>query len=145
MYLFLSIRMSVRCITVFLKEARVFIHSSQAVCFMVCGLWLIRKVDTACHVLFRCKAVAHTRLFWWGKIIETMPPAMVLSIDAMGDSERLTFILSGLKCERIVPAWSDVMVNIGKFVYFTYQHRKKEYDGISQWVTQTWCKYSYNL
>ena len=83
----------------------------------ICSLCSGRESDSAGHILFQCEGLRDIREYWWNKFIESMPLAMVSSISAMVQREKLCFILSGLKCERIHPAWSEVMVNISKFVY----------------------------
>ena len=101
-------------------------HFSSSICSLCSG----RESDSAGHILFQCEVLRDIREYWWNKVIESMPPAMVSSISAMDQREKLCFILSGLKCERIVPAWSDVMVNMSKFVYYIYQCRKKKYESM---------------
>merc|ERR1712208_49880 len=85
-----------------------------------CSLCSIPEVDSPCHVLFECEGISATRELWWNKVINSMPSAMVTCANTMGYTEKLIFILSGLKCERIIPAWSEVMINIGKFVFSSY-------------------------
>ena len=47
------------------------------------------------HVLFECPALFNERVKRWTRVIESMPAALISSIECMNTSEKLVFILSG--------------------------------------------------
>ena len=59
------------------------------------------------HVLFECPALVNERVKRWTRVIESMPAALISSIECMNTSEKLVFILSGLNCEY-VSEWRDI-------------------------------------
>ena len=61
-------------------------------------------------------------------MINSMPPGMVESLRTMNSAEKLVFIVSGLRCDQIIPEWIDAMVNIAKFVFSMYQSRKNKFE-----------------
>ena len=69
------------------------------------------------HVLFECPALVNERVKWWTRVIESMPAALISSIECMNTSEKLVFILSGLNCEY-VSEWRDIYEEIVNFIFY---------------------------
>ena len=69
------------------------------------------------HVLFECPALVNERVKRWTRVIESMPAALISSIDCMNTSEKLVFILSGLNCEY-VSEWRDIYEEIANFIFY---------------------------
>ena len=55
---------------------------------------------------------------------------MVSDISRMRDSEKLIFMLSGFKCDTLIPKWIPILTNTCSFVYAMYAERKKLYDAM---------------
>ena len=54
------------------------------------------------------------------RVIESMPAALISSIECMNTSEKLVFILSGLNCEY-VSEWRDIYEEIVNFIFYMSQ------------------------
>ena len=63
------------------------------------------------YVLFECPVLVNERVMRWTRVIESMPAALISSIECMNTSEKLGFILSGLNCEY-VSEWRDIYEGI---------------------------------
>ena len=94
----------------------------------LCVLCSECEIDSATHVLFICEGLKEIRDLWWNRVINSMPPGMVESLRTMNSAEKLVFIISGLRCDQIIPEWIDAMVNIAKFVFSMYQSRKNKFE-----------------
>ena len=70
------------------------------------------------HVLFECPALVKERVKRWTRVIESMPAALISSIECMNASEKLVFILSGLNCEY-VSEWRDIYEEILFCLFFS--------------------------
>ena len=58
---------------------------------------------------------SNERVKRWIRVIESMPAALISSIECMNTSEKLVFILGGLNCEY-VSEWRDIYEEIVNFV-----------------------------
>ena len=65
---------------------------------------------------FECPAKVNERVKRWTRVIESMPAALISSIECMNTSEKLVFILSGLNCEY-VSEWRDIYEEIVNFIF----------------------------
>ena len=88
-----------------------------------CNLCSQRPMDTSRHILFECVALSQVRKLQLQNIQYVMPQAMKLQFVNMTHSEKLCFLVSGLKCSYI-EEWAAIYTAIAKFVFFIYEKRK---------------------
>ena len=60
-----------------------------------------------------------------------MPNGMNSSFNQMNDYEKTVFLLSGLKCKKLIPEWIPIMLRVLSFIYRMYEKRKEIYDSIA--------------
>ena len=95
-----------------------------------CKICNNRAVDDSLHVLLKCEALIIPRETGINSIIQSMPDNMKTSYSQLTDLDKIVFMLSGLKCDRIITEWAPVLFNICDYVYAVYTERKKIYDAI---------------
>ena len=62
-------------------------------------------------------SIVNERVKRWTRVIESMPAALISSIECMNTSEKLVFILSGMNCEY-VSEWRDIYEEIVNFIFY---------------------------
>ena len=65
------------------------------------------------HVLFECPALVKR----WARGKQSIPEALISSVEHMNTSEKTVFILSGLNCEY-VSEWIDIYKEIVNFIFY---------------------------
>ena len=97
----------------------------------ICDLCDLREADSSEHILFRCEALSISRHNKLTEMYSIMPNGMVSSISDMTDTDKLLFLLSGLRCNTLIEEWIPILLSISSFVYTLYEERKKLYENIN--------------
>ena len=69
------------------------------------------------HVLFECPALVNKRVKRWTRVKQSMPQALISSVEHTNTSEKIVFILRGLNCEY-VSEWRDIYEEIVIFMFY---------------------------
>ena len=92
----------------------------------ICKLCPLRAIDSPGHVLFECPALQEARESTWPKLLSSMPPAMVESINEKNYEEKSTLIVS---CYggTYIPEWDNIYHDSIKMVHVMYKKRFERY------------------
>ena len=86
----------------------------------LCGSF---ETETTQHVVFECEGLEVIRRPNMMRLHEAMPYAMKLSYNELINTEKLDFILGGLRCNRYEHQWKDIYASISKMILELYRHR----------------------
>ena len=91
---------------------------------IICMFCTTNSKETAQHVLFECQAYRDIRCKFWRRMEDTCPIALQHCMKEMSPEEKTLLILNCLG-NSYVAEWTDVYVNILKFVAEIYSARKR--------------------
>ncbi len=94
----------------------------------ICKIEIRNKAE---HILFDCNILSSLRQQSWQKVIQVMPAAMANDINNMHNNEKTLLIANGLNIPVAVE-WSDIYINISKYIFRMYKQMLIECDKDSE-------------
>ena len=87
--------------------------------------WCAGAVDDATHMLFQCDLLSDIRIALWRTVLETMPEAMVESVETLSPKSKLEFILTGCNGAGYNDELENTYSAMLNFVYNVYRTRQQ--------------------
>ena len=98
-------------------------HFTNPASSPACQMCDTNTPETADHMLFVCPKLSDIRKTLWDRVQLSVPPAMQAEMGSMSPYQKLSFLLSGLRCPY-VKEWDEIYKNVANFIYDLYIQRK---------------------